>query len=68
MTSGVYSNAFNFASYQDGRVDLRTGQYSRVIHLATIRPSGGVEASRDVTCWRRSGSASRRRVLDLTWV
>lgn len=41
MTDQIYSNAFNFSSYQDGRVDMRTGQYSAVVTLVALRPEGG---------------------------
>lgn len=44
----VYSNAFNFSSYISGGVDLRTGQYTCRIHLATLFPSGPLELSRDI--------------------
>src|SRR5262245_51888834 len=46
--SDVYSNAFNFTSYQDGKTDLRTGQFSAVVNLATIRPQGAAEGSREI--------------------
>lgn len=45
----VYSNAFNFDSYISGGVDLRTGQYSSMIRLATIAPEGPLDNSRDIT-------------------
>lgn len=44
----VYSNAFNFSSYQDGKTDLRTGQFSAVVSLATVRPQGAAEGSREL--------------------
>lgn len=44
----VYSNAFNFSSYLNGAVDLRTGQYGCAIHLATLAPRGPLEVSRDL--------------------
>lgn len=44
----VYSNAFNFTSFQDGRTDLRTGQFSAIVNLATIRPQGASEGSREI--------------------
>ena len=46
--SDVYSNAFNFTSFQDGKTDLRTGQFSAVVNLATIRPQGAAEGSREI--------------------
>lgn len=50
MTDQIYSNAFNFSSYQDGRVDMRTGQYSAVVTLVTLRPEGGgATGTRDLT-------------------
>jgi RHS repeat-associated protein len=49
MAANIYSNAFNFSSYLNGTVDLRTGQYSAVISLATIRSSGSLEATRDIS-------------------
>ncbi len=49
MTTNIYSNAFNFSSYSNGSVDLRTGQYSAVIKLATIRSSSSLESSRDIS-------------------
>lgn len=48
MTSDLYSNAFNFSSYQSGKVDPRTGQYSAMVRLVTLRPQGAVEARRDI--------------------
>lgn len=48
MAVDIYSNAFNFASHQDGGVDLRTGQYSRTIQLTTLRPQGPLEVARDI--------------------
>ncbi len=44
----VYSNAFNFTSYQDGKADLRTGQFSAIVNLATLRPQGAATGSRDI--------------------
>ncbi|WP_186650395.1 RHS repeat domain-containing protein [Fluviispira vulneris] len=49
MTTNIYSNAFNFSSYLNGSVDLRTGQYSAVIKLATIRSSSSIESTRDIS-------------------
>jgi len=46
--SNVYSNAFNFTSYQEGKTDLRTGQFSAMVNLATIRPQGAAEGSREI--------------------
>ena len=48
MSTNIYSNAFNFSSYFNGAVDLRTGQFSSVFKLASIRPEGSIEASRDI--------------------
>jgi RHS repeat-associated protein len=45
----IYSNAFNFDSYLTGGVDLRTGQYTCSIQLATITPEGAAEAGRDIS-------------------
>lgn len=33
----MYSNAFNFSSYLDGSVDVRTGQFNASINLVTLR-------------------------------
>ncbi|AZE98497.1 hypothetical protein C4J95_1019 [Pseudomonas orientalis] len=44
----IYSNAFNFSSLLSGSVDLRTGQYSCRINLATLRPRGALEISREI--------------------
>lgn len=50
MTDNIYSNAFNFSSYQDGKVDMRTGQFSAVVTLVTLRPEGGgATGTRDLT-------------------
>ncbi|APJ04352.1 RHS repeat-associated core domain-containing protein [Silvanigrella aquatica] len=49
MNQNIYSNAFNFSSYLNGSVDLRTGQYSAVIKLATIRSLSSMEATRDIS-------------------
>ncbi|KRP44625.1 RHS repeat-associated core domain-containing protein [Pseudomonas libanensis] len=45
----IYSNAFNFSSYINGSVDVRTGQYGCHIKLATFNPLGPLEASRDIS-------------------
>ncbi|KRP44624.1 RHS repeat-associated core domain-containing protein [Pseudomonas libanensis] len=45
----IYSNAFNFSSYINGSVDLRTGQYGCHIKLAAFNPQGPLEASRDIS-------------------
>ncbi len=44
----VYSNAFSFSSYIDGSVDLRTGQYTAQVRLATLYPRGSLEVSREI--------------------
>ncbi|NYZ16079.1 hypothetical protein HL658_26365 [Azospirillum sp. RWY-5-1] len=49
MTTNIYSNAFNFASHQDGKVDPRTGMYSAVVHLVTLRPEGCTQAERTIS-------------------
>ncbi|WP_248752666.1 RHS repeat-associated core domain-containing protein [Pseudomonas sp. MWU15-20650] len=44
----VYSQAFNFSSYLNGAVDVRTGQYNVRINLMTLCPRGPLEASREI--------------------
>lgn len=44
----VYSNAFNFRSYIDGSVDVRTGQFTSQVKLGTLLPQGPLDVSREV--------------------
>ncbi len=48
MAATIFSNAFNFASYRDGQVDPRTGQFSAAIRLATLHPEGAGTGRRDI--------------------
>lgn len=49
MSDFIYSNAFNFSTYVNGRVDLRTGQYGMTIHLTTLRSQFNPHLSRDIS-------------------
>ncbi|MGJ0638976.1 hypothetical protein [Xenorhabdus bovienii] len=49
MSNSIYSNAFNFSTYVNGGVDLRTGQYGMTIHLTTLRSQFKPHLSRDIS-------------------
>ncbi|MDE9486403.1 RHS repeat-associated core domain-containing protein [Xenorhabdus bovienii] len=49
MSDSIYSNAFNFSTYVNGGVDLRTGQYGVTIHLTTLRSQFNPHLSRDIS-------------------
>ncbi|MGJ0624376.1 RHS repeat-associated core domain-containing protein [Xenorhabdus bovienii] len=49
MSDFIYSNAFNFSTYVNGGVDLRTGQYGMTIHLTTLRSHFNPHLSRDIS-------------------